>query len=415
MRVLFVNQYYPPDVSATAYLLGELAEDLAAHHEIWVIAGRPSYNPEAGSYQPQSVHLERTWSTRFKRAGMAARLVNYATFVLSSLTRALRVPRPQVVVAMTDPPVIGLIGLLAAWRHRCPFVYICEDIFPDVGVALKRADNPLVVWLWRKLNRLLRRRATRIVAIGRDMQEKLITEGVPEDKIVYLPNWAGEQPNDKALRASVRETMAWDGKFVVMHGGNVGLAQNLEVLIKAAEILRDRSEVRFVVVGDGAARAGLQSEARHLGLENVEFIPYRPKHEAQALLGAADLHTITLAGGLWGCVVPSKVYGILALGRPFVAAVDTGSEIDRIIEETGAGVRVEPGDATSLAQAIREFADGSRDAQSAGRRGRAEFEAKFARHIVTDRYRELLEALAESTTMAPDAQANQGDRGIPAE
>src|SRR6266498_3743280 len=143
MRVLFVNQYYPPDVSATAYLLGELAEDLAAHHEVWVIAGRPSYNPEAGTYQPKAVHVQRTWSTRFTRAGMAGRLANYGTFVLSSLVRALRVPRPHVVVAMTDPPVIGLIGLMAARRHRCPFVYICEDIFPDVGVALERVDNPV--------------------------------------------------------------------------------------------------------------------------------------------------------------------------------------------------------------------------------------------------------------------------------
>lgn len=412
MRVLFVNQYYPPDVSATAYLLGELSEDLARHHQAWVVAGRPSYNPEAGTYQPSGVRLERTWSTRFGRAGMAGRFANYGTYVLSSLARTMRVPRPHVVVAMTDPPVIGLIGLLAARRYRCPFVYICEDIFPDVGVALKRVDNPIAVWLWRWLNRLLRKGASRVVAIGRDMQEKLIAEGVPGEKIAFVPNWASPLSPDERRRAGTRRAMGWDGDFIVMHGGNVGLAQNLEVFIDAAELLRDRPDIRFVIVGDGAAREGLQREAERRDLRNVELIPYRPKDEAQALLAAADLHTITLAPGLWGCVVPSKVYGILALGLPFVAAVERKSEVDRIIEETGAGVRVDPGDAAGVAQVVREFADGSRDPKLAGSRGHVEFETKYARQIVTDSYRRLLEAVVGSTRMAPDGAADLGDTGL---
>jgi colanic acid biosynthesis glycosyl transferase WcaI len=393
MRVLFINQYFPPDASATAYLLGELSEDLARQHEVWVVAGRPSYNPEGSSFVPKGVHTVRSWSTTFARAGMIGRLCNYATYVLSSAFESLRVPRPDVVVAMTDPPVVGLVGLLAARRHRAPFVYVCQDIFPDVGVALKRIDGPAAVWAWRKLNGLLRRGAARVVAIGRDMAELLGSEGVPREKIVVLPNWAdGERPAEAAI-AGARTTAGWDGRFVVMHGGNIGLAQRLDVVVEAADLLRDREEIRFAFLGDGAARPGLQDEVERLGLSNVEFLPYRPKAEAQALLAAADIHLISLAPGLLGCVVPSKLYGILALGRPFVAAVQEGSEIDRVCEETRAGIRTDPGDSKGMAIAISEFADGLLDGADAGARGREEFEDRYERSVATAGYLRLIESL----------------------
>ena len=411
MRILFLNQYFPPDVSATAYLLGELAEDLARHHEVWVVAGRPSYDPEVSTFRPQDVRIERPWSTRFAREGMAGRFANYGSFLFTSLFRAMRAPRPDVVVAMTDPPVIGLIGLLVSRRFRCPFVYICEDIFPDVGVALKRVDNPLAVWLWRRLNWLVRREADRIVAIGRDMREKLIAERVPPDKVVFIPNWANDGRVDETVRAETRRSMSWEGKFVVMHGGNVGLAQNLGVVIGAADLLQTRPAIQFVILGDGAARRRLQHEAERRALANVSFVSYRSKKEAQALLAAADLHTVTLAAGLWGCVVPSKIYGVMALGVPFVAALEKGSEVDRIIEETGAGVRVEPTDTRGLAQTIGEFVDGTRDVRLAGSRGRAEFEAKYTRQIVTERYRQLLEVASEAQTMHQDGEARSEDGG----
>ncbi|HEV8421416.1 MAG TPA: glycosyltransferase WbuB, partial [Actinomycetota bacterium] len=117
MRILFVNQYFPPDATNTAYLLGELCEDLARNHDVWVLAGRPSYSPEASTYRPRGVHVRHAWSTTFGRAGMAGRMLNYGSYLASALLSALRVPRPDVVVALTDPPVIGAIGLMAARRH----------------------------------------------------------------------------------------------------------------------------------------------------------------------------------------------------------------------------------------------------------------------------------------------------------
>jgi colanic acid biosynthesis glycosyl transferase WcaI len=394
MRVLFLNQYYPPDVSATAYLLGELTEDLAQDHEIRVLAGRPSYSSLAGAFEPAGVDVEHAWSTTFDRASMAGRLLNYASFMATAVVKTVRAPRPEVVLAFTDPPVIGIVGMLAAARHHAKFVYGCWDIFPDVGVAVGRLDNPLLVSAWRRLNRVLRARADRVVAVGRDMCEKLESEGVPRDKIAVIPHWAsGRVPTADQVQEA-RAKLGWDGRFVVMHAGNVGLPQNLGTLIRAADRLRDREAILFVVLGDGAAKAGLEHEVSRRRLDNVEFKPYRPRDDVEPLLDAADLHLVSLAAGLKGAVVASKVYGILAAGRPFVAAVDDGSEIARMVEESGAGVRVDPGDGNALALSITEFLDGTRDGEEAGRRGRREFEAKYTRAHAVERYRRLLEAVA---------------------
>jgi colanic acid biosynthesis glycosyl transferase WcaI len=397
MRILFVNQYFPPDATNTAYLLGELSEDLARHHEVWVLAGRPSYNPEASTFRPTGVHLRHAWSTSFSRAGMAGRLVNYGSYLGSAALSALRLPRPDVVVALTDPPVIGAVGLMAARRHRVPFVQVYMDIYPDVGIALGRVDRPLLVRLWRSLNRSIRSRAARVVAIGRDMVEKLEAEGVERSKIALLPNWADESAADTSDALRARAARGWDDRFVVMHAGNVGLAQNLGLVVAAAERLRDRPDIQIVLLGDGAARSGLEEDARARGLSNVSFLPHVPRDEAQALIAAADLHLVSLAPGLRGCVVPSKVYGILAAAKPFVAAVERGSELDLLIEEHRCGARVDPGDDEALARMILTLRDHP-DPQM-GRRGRSGFEASYRRQTATSAYRTMLQEVASGRSL----------------
>ena len=393
MRILFVNQYFPPDASATAYLLGELAEDLADRHEVWVVAGRPSYNPDVSTFRPRGVHLARTWSTTFARAGLLARAANYSTFLATALVRSMRGPRPDVVVAMTDPPFIGLIGLLSARRYHVPFVYVCMDIFPDVGVALGHVDNPVVVKLWRLLNRVLRNGAARVIAIGRDMAEKLEAEGVPAAKIAFLPNWGNEPSHHRHVDA-VREQMGWHGKQVIMHAGNMGLAQNLEIVLDAAERLRyEAPEVQFVFMGDGAARARLMDEAQRRMLVNVMFLDYRPKEDAESTIAAANLHLISLAPGLKGAAVPSKVYGVLAAGLPFIAVVDEDSEIDRIIQDYGCGLQVEPADSEHLVKSILAAAE--QDLREMGARSRLAFDERYSRPIATAGYRDMLESVAD--------------------
>jgi colanic acid biosynthesis glycosyl transferase WcaI len=390
MRILFINQYFPPDVSASAYLLGELAEDLAQLHEVVVIAGRPSYSAGSSTFEPEGVSLRYCWSTAFSRASMIGRLANYASFVLGALLRALTVGKPDVVVALTDPPTICLVGLSAARRYRVPFVYVCQDIFPDVAVALGKLTTRPLVNAWRALNGVVRRGATRIVVIGRDMEQKLIGEGVEPEKLALIRNWGFAPVIEPAEAEAARGKQGWAERFSVMHAGNLGLAQNPSVLVDAAAVIRARvPEMLLVFVGDGASRIPLERRVKRDGLGNVVFLPYRPKDEAQLLMGTADLHVVSLARGLWGCVAPSKIYGIMAAGRPFIAAVEEGSEPALLADEHGCGIAVEPDDADAMANAIERARTLPLD--DMGRRGRDAFERLYDRPIGTEAYRELLE------------------------
>jgi colanic acid biosynthesis glycosyl transferase WcaI len=389
LRILFLNQYLPPDVAATAYRLADLAEDLSVDHDIWILAGRPSYNPGIESFACPGVKVIRVSSPSLPRTNMVGRAVNYFAFLAGAIVTVWRVPRPDVVVAMTDPPVIGLIGALVAKRHRVPFVQIYMDLYPDIAVALRRADNRVLVWLWHRLNRVVRRAAVQIVVVGRDMRERLLAQGVPADKIVVRPNWTTEPKATPSEVNAVREGMGWTARSVVMFAGNLGLAQGLDAMIDAAVCLQRYEEILFVLVGDGAAKAGLQRKVEAAGLSNVAFLPYRPHEEAQVLGAAADLHVISLANGLLGTATPGKVYEIMAAGKPFVAAVQDGSEIARLVDEHGCGVRVDPEDGAAMADAI--LAVRSSDGSDMGRRGRDAFEARFTREIATAAYKDLLE------------------------
>jgi colanic acid biosynthesis glycosyl transferase WcaI len=401
VRILILNQYFHPDRSATSQLLTELSEDLARHHEVWVVCGRPSYNPEApvasrglvSRERHGEVKVARVWSTSFDRSAMAGRLTNYGTYVGSSLIGAVTLSRPDVVVGLTDPPPIGLVAALVARLRGVPFVLVTKDVFPEVAVRVGVLDSPVVVGALRAGARMLFRTAARIVVIGQDMRRRLLAAAVPDGKMEVIHDWAdGRLIRPLARAPRLRSEYGWNGKFVVMHSGNVGLSQALDTLLGAADRLRDEPDVMFAIVGDGAAKAGLQREAARRRLPNVVFLPYQPKASLSESLGAADLHFVGLRRGLAGFITPSKVYGIMAAGRPFLASMESWAEPAVIAREHDCGVQTPPEDAAALAGAVRQ----ARQAplEDMGRRAREAFERRFERRICTDAYRRLLERTA---------------------
>jgi colanic acid biosynthesis glycosyl transferase WcaI len=392
MRLLLINQYFPPDATNTATLLGELAEDLTRQgHEVWVVAGRPSYTPSTGATPPVSVRLLHTPSFRWSRVRMVGRLANYGSYFVGAAVRVLRVPRPDLIVTYSDPPFLGLVGCLAAIRHRRRLVQVYYDVYPDVAIAVGKLRNPLVLKLWRFLNRLVRAKATRLVTIGRDMRERLLDDGVPSHKIVVLPNWADSNDIDAEVVRRTRQQLLWTNRFVILHAGNVGLAHNLHALVEAAERLNGVPDLLFAIMGDGAAKAGLEQHARLLGITNVQFIPYLEREMALQIIASADCHVVSLARGLSGCLVPSKIYGIMAAVIPIVAAVESSSEIARIVEETECGIRTEP-HAADIARGVLELRKAN--LQLLGSNGRAAFDRLYRREIVTKKWEQLFSAEA---------------------
>jgi glycosyltransferase involved in cell wall biosynthesis len=400
VRILVLNRSYHPDVEATGQLLTELCSDLAAHHEVTVIAGRPNF--VAANGRPPLVEREvhagveilRVRNLRFNKRSLPRRALGLLSYLALALWTALRRPRPDVVVVETDPPVLGAVGaVLKAW-YRCRLVFYLQDLYPEVGLVLGRLRPGPLAALLRWMTQLGLRRADRVVVLGEDMRRRVLGRGVRPGKVVVVPNWA----DTRAVRPTpgespLRREWGLNGHFVVMYSGNLGLSQNLDLILRAAEGLRGE-EVEFLFVGEGAAKPRLVEEARRRGLAHVRFLPYQPKERLGESLAAADVHLIPLQRGLAGYIVPSKLYGILAAGRPYVAAVDADSEVAAVTAGAGTGLRVEPDSPEQLAGAVRWCLANRDELAEMGRRGRRLAETRFDRQHSVALFDHMLRGLA---------------------
>jgi colanic acid biosynthesis glycosyl transferase WcaI len=397
-RLLVLNQYYWPGIEATAQLLTELCEALAEEIDVTVVTGvLHGHEDEPRRLVHNGVRIVRVPSTSFERSKLSARASNYVTYLTSALLRGLRGPRPDVVLCMTDPPIVADVALLVAKRYGVPLVVISQDVFPEIAVQLKRLENPLAMRLLRALVSLYLRRADRIVAIGNTMRRRLEEKGARPERVRVIPNWvdtARLEPSDRANWWAQKRGV--QDKFVVMHSGNVGHAQDLDSLVRAATFLRDLDDLAILIIGTGARHAELVALAELLEVGQVEFLYYQARDVLALSLSAADIHVVGLAPGLAGYVVPSRLYGILAVARPVIAAADRDSETAQVVEEVGCGIVVPPGRPELLARAIRDAHDGKHDLAAMGARGREWVEREADRSVAIRRYRDLLLELAPS-------------------
>jgi colanic acid biosynthesis glycosyl transferase WcaI len=395
-RLLVLNQYYWPGLEATGHLLSELLAALADDFDITIVTGRIAVHaPHAERLEHDGVRIIRVRSTAFDRTRLFARSVNYLTYLAESLRVALFSSRPDVVFCMTDPPVIANIALVVARRFRRPLVVVSQDVFPEIAVELKRLENPVLIGLLRALIASYLERADRVVAIGETMRRRLEQKGARPDRLVVIPNWVDTsaivpQPRENQW---ARENGIAD-RFVVMHSGNVGHPQNLDVLIRAATFLRDLDDLSIVIIGGGARRNELMELAELLETDAVQFLGYQPRETLSSSLSAADLHYVGLGRGLSGYVVPSRLYGILSAGRPVLVAADADSETAAIVQTVGCGLLVPPSRPELVAEAIRAAHDGEYDLEAMGRRGREFVVAEADRRVAVGRYKELLREIA---------------------
>jgi len=396
MRLLVLNQYYWPGVEATAQLLTELCEALAEDIDVKVVTGvLHGHEDEPHRVVQNGVEIVRVRSTSFERSKLFARGANYVTYLANALARGLRGPRPDVVLCMTDPPIVADIALVVARRYRAPLVVISQDVFPEIAMQLKRLENPAVTALLRGLVSLYLKRADRVVAIGETMRLRLEEKGARSDRVRVIPNWVDtdrlrplEDANNWALERGLHL------KFVVMHSGNVGHAQDLDSLVRAATFLRDLDDLSITIIGMGARHAELSELAERLEVDKVTFAFYQPRSLLRQSLSAADVHVVGLAPGLAGYVVPSRLYGILAVAKPVIVAADAESETAQVVEQAGCGIVVPPGRPELLARAIRDAHDGKYDLKAMGARGREWVEREADRSVAVRRYRDLLLELA---------------------
>jgi colanic acid biosynthesis glycosyl transferase WcaI len=358
-RAVFINRFYWPDETATAQLLTDLAEALAARgHRVTVIASHDG-NPDTPRRETNGgVDIVRVSATRWGRRWMIGKAIDHATFALG-VRRAVRaeVRADDWMVAMTDPPALALIVAAAARRTGADFIHWVQDIHPEIALTLWPSvflDRLCRPWIRRR--NAAWRKATACVAISRDMAVAVSDSGVPARQVRVIPNWT---PGGDAIapvapgRNILRQQWGLEGKFVVAYSGNIGRVHIFHPLLAAAELLCDAPEIVFLFVGAGPRRKTLETQMRRRGLPNVRFQPAQPRTRLAESLSVADVHLVTLRPGCEQLVYPSKLYGIAAVARPLVYVGPLECELARTIRQAGFGIAVSADNPASLALAIR--------------------------------------------------------------
>ncbi len=373
VHILLLNEYFPPDTSATAKCAAQVAEALAVNHRVTVLAGRPSYDP--AERHPHyllrrevrgNLAVERVGSTAYPRFQMRRRVSNYLTYLSLAIPRALSIPS-DVVLAMTDPPIEGIAGALVARVSGRPFVYNIRDLYPDMALGGSIVRPGSFAARWEAMHRWALRHAARVIVLGEDMRDRIIAKGVDPARVAVSRDGITIPETVPSPENSVAREIRGDFRFALVHAGNVGFYGAWQTLISAVRMLEEEG-VGLVFIGEGAMKPQVETMAE--GCRAIRFLPFRPASEVPLVLSSGDMHVVTVKRGLEGVVVPSKLYPTLAAGRPVLGIAPEESDVVRIIRRTGCGIAANPDDPTSVAEAIRSVLHDSEQLQIMARRAR---------------------------------------------
>lgn len=404
-RLVAVNRFYWPDQSATSQLLTDLAEHLAARGgEVAIVTSRQSYeDPMARlpARQTQAgVAIHRVWTSRFGRHWLPGRAVDYLSFYLAALIMLLRLVRPgDTILAKTDPPLISVGAWVVARLRRATLVTWCQDLFPEVAavLGLRWAEGPVGRALAALRDRSLR--AARLnVVLCRPMADRLLAAGVPAQHIAIVDNWADGRlvrpvaPEDNPLRR------AWglEGRRVIGYSGNLGRAHDLPAVQACITALGAADPaIVFLFIGGGAGMTALARWVAARKLANVQFRPYQPRERLALSLSVPDLHLVSLAPACEGLIMPSKIYGILAAGRPILALGDPQGAMAELVRAHDLGLVWAPGRERAVGELL------ARAGQAEYRRHiRAVFERRFERVHALRHWERLLRRGPEAVDQA---------------
>jgi colanic acid biosynthesis glycosyl transferase WcaI len=407
MRILLLTLYFKPDLAANSVIMTKLAESLVdMGHELTIVTAFPHYDTNRiwekylGKVAKKDVQNNITIYRVYlyvpsQKSKIAGRFLNYVSFNVLSTLVILHSGQHDVILSPSPPLTIGLSAYILWLFRRIPYVYNVQDIYPDIAIRLGILKNPLIINFFNALERFVYKHAAAVAVLSEGFRNNLLAKGVPIEKIHIIPNFVDHEfirPLPRHNKFSQFHEI--DGKYVVLFAGNIGYSQGLEFVLEAAKKLQNLPDLLFLIVGNGVVRATLVDQAKTMELKNVQFLPFQPVEDVPAMYNSADLCLVPLRRGIAMNSVPSKVYTIMAAGRPLIASVDQESDIWRFIEETGCGLCVQPEDSDALAQAILTLYKDRETAQEMGRLGRKRIEADFTPQIIAQKYSVLLEKVA---------------------
>ncbi len=394
MKLRFFSAYELAMATFYSDLLPHLA---AAGQQVEVVISQAEYRPGRrleGIAPPGSgLHIYRTANFGLQPTSTARSALIMALYLAHMALYTLFGPSADRNVFLTTPPLLPLWGYVLSRLRGQPYTCVVMDVYPELFVAYGRLRaGGLLTRLLDRLSSVSLRHADSVIVIGRCMAERLRAKGVPAERMHVIPNWMNEQVVVPVPHAEnpFRQAQGLTGQFVVLYSGNMGKYHSFDDLLTVAERLRDRPDIAFILIGDGARRPAIEAQVRERGLANVRLLPYQPVEQLRFSLSAGDLHVVTLEAACTGYAVPSKSYGIMAAGRPLLYLGQRDGEIARVVAEAGIGTVVDLGDAEGLLQAILRYAGDPSLAPAQGERARRLMEGPYSRAAALHRYETVL-------------------------
>jgi colanic acid biosynthesis glycosyl transferase WcaI len=402
--IVVLVPHFAPDTAPTGEVITRIVDEfIAAGRRIHIVTSLPWYRTHAieEGWSGRLVRRERTaWGSIIRvhpfpgksKSNLLRRAIGFAGFSAIAGVCTLFAGgihrRPAAIISMSPPLTLGLTGWLAARLRFTTAIFNIQDVFPDAAIETGAITNKRIISAARWLERVSYQRSDAVVVLSEDLRDNVAAKVSPRhvDKVTVIPNFVDADRIVPMNRITpYRRELNIGDEIVVMYAGNVGYSQSLTMLLHAAKHMPG---ITFVINGDGAARAELETQAA--GLPNIRFAGYQPRDRVGEVLASGDIHVVPLRAGLGAVSVPSKTYSILAAARPVVAAIDPGTEVTRILEHSGAGVSVAPDDEEVFTAALQHMVANIDEAREQGRKGRQWVETHVSPAAVAQSYLSLI-------------------------
>ena len=409
-KLLIYAHYFYPDVASTGQILAELAEGMIDAFDITVICVVPSYSGVIEEkYKSKRIYIEeykgiklvRVRVPEFTKSNKISRIKNLLAYFFNSLIATAKIEKQDYIYTISQPPILGgVLGVLGKWIKGGKLIYNIQDFNPEQTIAVGYAKNKLLLNTVMAVDKFSCKNSDKVIVVGRDMQETLKNrfnnKKVPSN--VFINNWINEKeiyPLDQNHPKIIafKEKYNLKDKFIIMYSGNIGLYYDLENIIKVIGEFKDREDVVFAFIGDGTVKSKIEEYVTNNNLNNVTFIPYQDKADLIYSLNAADIHWVVNAKGIKGVSVPSKLYGVMAAGKPVLGVLDEGSEARLIVEECNCGVCIEPGNYKEISRNIEYILNNKELIKSLGRNGRKYLEVNLTKDVSINKYKDTILSL----------------------
>jgi len=401
-KLTLFSQYFYPEMISTGHILTELVVELSKQGvETSVICAQPTYYSNDvvdKEITYKGAIIKRTNNTHFDKNSIKGKLFNSFSFFMGALWLGIKEKSNFPILVVTNPPFLGLAGLILKKIKRRPYMLIVHDLYPDIAINMGYIKyDSLMALAWNKINRKIYESASFIVVLGRDVKNK-IKEQLPSnqhEKIYFIPNWADPEmicPTDQSCNPFISD-MGLNEKFLVQYSGNMGITHDMETIIEAAQALRDDGDILFILIGGGGKLSKIKRMVENYGLNNVVFLPYQSREFLRYSLCLSHISLISLEEGAEGLSVPSKLYGIMASGRPVIAVMPGNTEVALTVNEYQCGLISPPKDVDALVSKIKWAHENVEEREAMGKRAYKAFLDNFTVKRCANEYYKLIQQM----------------------